>query len=201
MGEHIAKTNSAVKKHAGLVMSSRVDRKVIRELAGGSFIERAHNVVLLGPPGVEKTHLAVALGVKAVEAGYSALFLTLESLIGPLIRAHENRLERTLQQLTYVHIDPFPEREPEEARRRDADNRHQGVDMLLSDLEHGNVRLADGDKHSSWNVEHGGPFEPQDAATRASYLESRRRCRTCVDALKRLGLRRMGSAISASSWS
>ena len=27
-----------------------IDRKTIRELAGGSFIERAHNVVLLGPP-------------------------------------------------------------------------------------------------------------------------------------------------------
>jgi DNA replication protein DnaC len=37
---------------------------VLRELAGGSFIERAHNVVLLGPPGVGKTHLAIALGVE-----------------------------------------------------------------------------------------------------------------------------------------
>jgi len=45
-----------------------------------------HNVVLLGPPGVGKTHLAIALGVKAVEAGYSALFLTLESLMGRLVR-------------------------------------------------------------------------------------------------------------------
>ena len=82
-----------------------IDRKTIRELAGGSFIERAHNVVLLGPPGVGKTHLAVALGVKAVETGYSALFLTLETLMGRLIRArHENRLERTLQQLTYPRL-------------------------------------------------------------------------------------------------
>ena len=73
-----------------------IDRKTIRELAGGSFVERAQNVVLLGPPGVGKTHLAIALGVKAVEAGYSALFLTLESLMGRLVRArHENRLERT----------------------------------------------------------------------------------------------------------
>jgi DNA replication protein DnaC len=82
-----------------------IDRKVVRELAGGSFIERAHNVVLLGPPGVGKTHLAIALGVKAVEAGYSALFLTLESLMGRLVRArHENRLDRTLQQLTYPRL-------------------------------------------------------------------------------------------------
>jgi len=54
---------------------------------------------------VGKTHLAVALGVKAVEAGYSVLFLTLESLMGRLGRArHENRLERTLQQLVYPRV-------------------------------------------------------------------------------------------------
>ncbi|MCL6499683.1 MAG: IS21-like element helper ATPase IstB [Firmicutes bacterium] len=82
-----------------------LDRKVIRELAGLSWVERAHNVVLLGPPGVGKTHLAVALGVKAVEAGYSVLFLTLEGLMGRLVRArHENRLERTLQQLVYPRV-------------------------------------------------------------------------------------------------
>ena len=57
-----------------------LDRKQVRELAGMSFVERAHNVILLGPPGVGKTHLAIALGVKAVEAGYSVLFLTLEQL-------------------------------------------------------------------------------------------------------------------------
>ena len=39
-----------------------------RELAGLSFVERAHNVVILGPPGVGKTHLSIGLGVKAVEA-------------------------------------------------------------------------------------------------------------------------------------
>jgi len=78
-----------------------LDRRQVRELAGMSFVERAHNVVILGPPGVGKTHLAVALGVKAVEAGYSAQFLTLETLITRLVRArHENRLERALQQLT-----------------------------------------------------------------------------------------------------
>jgi DNA replication protein DnaC len=82
-----------------------IDRTQVRELAGLSFVERAQNVVLLGPPGVGKTHLAVALGIKAVEAGYSVLFLTLETLMGRLVRArHENRLERSLQQLTYPKL-------------------------------------------------------------------------------------------------
>ncbi len=82
-----------------------LDRRQVRELAGLSFVERAQNVVILGPPGVGKTHLAVALGVKAVEAGYSALFMTLETLMTRLVRAkHENRLERSLQQLTYPKL-------------------------------------------------------------------------------------------------
>ena len=82
-----------------------IDRRQERELAGMSFAERAHNVVVLGPPGVGKTHLAIALGVKAVEAGYSVLFLTLESLMSRLVKAfHENRLERSLQQLVYPKV-------------------------------------------------------------------------------------------------
>ena len=82
-----------------------LDRRQLRELAGMSFVERAHNVVLLGPPGVGKTHLAIALGVKAVECGYSVLFLTLENLMIRLVKAfHENRLERSLQQLVYPKV-------------------------------------------------------------------------------------------------
>ena len=43
--------------------------------------------------------------MKAVEAGYSVLFLTLETLMGRLVRArHENRLERTLHQLVYPRV-------------------------------------------------------------------------------------------------
>jgi DNA replication protein DnaC len=33
-----------------------LDRRQVRELAGMSFVERGHNVVILGPPGVGKTH-------------------------------------------------------------------------------------------------------------------------------------------------
>ena len=82
-----------------------LDRRQVRELAGLSFVERAHNVVILGPPGVGKTHLAVALSVKAVEAGFTVLFLTLETLMTRLVKAkHENRLERALKQLTYPKV-------------------------------------------------------------------------------------------------
>lgn len=79
-----------------------IDRTVVRNLAGLAFVERAENVVLLGPPGVGKTHLAVALGVKAVEAGHRVEFSSLNQLMNRLKRARdENRLERIIKQLTY----------------------------------------------------------------------------------------------------
>jgi len=82
-----------------------IDRKVVRELSGLGFADRAENVILLGPPGVGKTHLAVALGVKAAEAGHRIRFLTLETLLTRLSRARiENRLERQLQQLGYPRV-------------------------------------------------------------------------------------------------
>ena len=82
-----------------------LDRRQVRELAGLNFVERAHNVIILGPPGVGKTHLAISLGIKAVEASFSVLFMTLETLMSRLTKAlNENRLERSLQQLTYPKV-------------------------------------------------------------------------------------------------
>lgn len=82
-----------------------LDKRQFQELAGLSFVERANNVLFLGPPGVGKTHLSIALGVQALEAGYSVLFLSLENLISRLVKAQaENRLERSLQQLSYPKL-------------------------------------------------------------------------------------------------
>lgn len=82
-----------------------IDKKLIQELSALAFVERAENLILLGPPGVGKTHLAVAFGVKAVEAGHRVLFLTLDNLISKLKKARdENRLERQLQQWVYPRV-------------------------------------------------------------------------------------------------
>jgi DNA replication protein DnaC len=75
-------------------------RDVLAHLATGTFIAKAENVILLGPPGLGKTHLAIGLGVKAAHAGYSVLFDTASNWIARLATAHHaGRLEAELKKI------------------------------------------------------------------------------------------------------
>src|ERR1700746_290969 len=82
-----------------------IDVKLMRELAGGRYMDSGDNVFLLGPPGVGKTHLAVALGIKACEQGVRTLFISATALITTLGRAlAEGRLEERLKLLTQPQL-------------------------------------------------------------------------------------------------
>lgn len=67
----------------------------ILELGHLAFVERAQNVVMLGPSGVGKTHIALALCQRAVLAGYKARFITAADLMMQLATAKaQNRLKQ-----------------------------------------------------------------------------------------------------------
>ncbi|MBK9134140.1 MAG: AAA family ATPase [Betaproteobacteria bacterium] len=61
----------------------------IQELAHLAFVERAENVVLLGPSGVGKTHIALALAHRAVSAGHKVRFITAADLMLQLAAARQ----------------------------------------------------------------------------------------------------------------
>jgi DNA replication protein DnaC len=75
-------------------------RDVLAHLATSTYVAKAENVVLLGPPGIGKTHLAIGLGVKAAHAGHSVLFDTANNWISRLGAAHHaGQLEVELKKI------------------------------------------------------------------------------------------------------
>lgn len=73
-------------------------RALLQELSSLAFVERADNVVLLGPSGVGKTHLAIALGYKATQAGVKTRFISAADLMIQLSAAkRQGRLK------DYIH--------------------------------------------------------------------------------------------------
>jgi len=86
-----------------------ISEVLIKELAGLSFLQKAENIVLLGPAGVGKTHLAIGLGMKACAARkrvlfVSALALTDELMAGLVSRELLHKLD-ILSRLDLLIID------------------------------------------------------------------------------------------------
>lgn len=86
-----------------------ISEVLIKELAELSFLQKAENIVLLGPAGVGKTHLAIGLGLKACAARkrvlfVSALALTDELMAGLVSRELGTKLE-VLSRLDLLIID------------------------------------------------------------------------------------------------
>jgi len=77
-----------------LKMATLPALKTLEQYAGLGFVERAENIVLLGPSGVGKTHLACALAYRATLAGIKTRFITAADLMLQLAAAHrQDRLK------------------------------------------------------------------------------------------------------------
>ena len=79
-----------------------IKREQIESLHELGFLERAENVIVLGPPGVGKTHLAISLAIAAAESGRKVYYGTLAALIESLAEAKAaGNLSRRLRVLTH----------------------------------------------------------------------------------------------------
>jgi len=77
-----------------------INESLVRELAGGEYIDRRENVLLAGNSGTGKTHLATALGFTACAQGRRVRFFSVTGLVTYLLEAREDRqLQRILEQL------------------------------------------------------------------------------------------------------
>lgn len=69
--------------------ASGIPKAKIKELTSLAFIERAENIILLGPSGIGKTHLAIALGYLATQANIKCRFISAADLMVQLDSAHK----------------------------------------------------------------------------------------------------------------
>jgi DNA replication protein DnaC len=77
-----------------------LNQELVRELAGGHYLDRRENVLLVGNSGTGKTHLATALAFTACQQGRRVRFFTATGLVTQLLECREERqLERALGQL------------------------------------------------------------------------------------------------------
>ncbi|QNO13370.1 ATP-binding protein [Alkalicella caledoniensis] len=77
-----------------------VTKRQITQLLDMNWVEKAFNLLFLGPPSVGKTHLAVSLGMKAVEMGYKVSFISMDHLI-KLLKTEEisNKSQKALKKI------------------------------------------------------------------------------------------------------
>ncbi len=70
-----------------------INPQQIYEFASCRFIEKAENIIFLGPEGVGKSHLSAALLQKAIGMGYRAKYFCLEELTS-LFKKKSERYQR-----------------------------------------------------------------------------------------------------------
>ena len=77
-----------------------LDRRLMRDLVSGSYIQERKNIIFVGKTGTGKTHLATALGLEACRQGVRTRFATGAGLVNELIEARSERMINRVIQKT-----------------------------------------------------------------------------------------------------
>ena len=78
-----------------------LDRRLVREMAEGTYIQERRNIIFVGKTGTGKSHLATALGLEACRQGIRTRFVTGAGLVNELIEARNERaVSRIIQKMS-----------------------------------------------------------------------------------------------------
>ena len=72
-------------------INPKLPREELMSFAGARWIDKAMNLVLVGPAGVGKTHLATAFCYKAIQDGRSAVFISSYDLVSKLKKKSQSK--------------------------------------------------------------------------------------------------------------
>ena len=86
-----------------------VNETLVRDLAGGGFLEQQRNVVLIGGTGTGKTHLAIAIARSCIRSGARGRFFNVVDLVNKLEAegraGRPGRLADYLTRMDFVILD------------------------------------------------------------------------------------------------
>lgn len=127
-----------------------LSQRLMKELAGLSFVQTATNVIFLGPPGVGKTHLASGLAARAIEGGYSALFTTLSQLTEDLAAApHPSLWRQRLRRYVVPRVLVIDE---VGYTRLTVEQAHQLFELVVARYERGPILLTSNTSFAEWGT-------------------------------------------------
>lgn len=85
--------------------NAKIDRKLIYDLAAGSFIDKGEDLLMIGPPGVGKSHLAQALGYALIKSGRTVLYRSIFDTVAELGAEDEHPLRHQKALKNYLSCD------------------------------------------------------------------------------------------------
>lgn len=82
--------------------NTSINRKQVFNLAAGDFVRKAHDAILLGPPGVGKSHLAQSIGRQLIRDGFTVYYRSIFDCVRDFLHdeafeGHDRILNRYLK--------------------------------------------------------------------------------------------------------
>ena len=85
--------------------NTKIDRKLVYDLATGGFIDQRRDVLMVGPPGVGKSHLAQGIGYALIKAGRTVLYRSIFDVVAELGTEAQHPLRHQKAMNTYLRCD------------------------------------------------------------------------------------------------